>query len=126
MWPAVALEERYRARYGNDTASMGRLRFTDLVVEPLDEDHAFVVGREAEAPIETVRRRPRFVGGQLHQCAAAAPGLVDDPLHHEVAEALAPDAGRHPNALDLRAPGAPPRDAGQEADLEGGHHVTVR
>lgn len=41
----AALEERYRSRYGNDTASMGVLRFTDLAVQPLDPDHALVVGR---------------------------------------------------------------------------------
>lgn len=40
-----ALEERYRSRYGNDTASMGKLRFTDLDVQPLGADHALVVGR---------------------------------------------------------------------------------
>lgn len=41
----AALEERYRARYGKDSASMGRLEFRDLAVQPLDPDHALVVGR---------------------------------------------------------------------------------
>lgn len=55
----AALEERYRARYGNDAASMGKLRFTDLDVQALGADYALVLGRwhlerQATAPVEGV------------------------------------------------------------------------
>lgn len=40
-------EARYRARYGEDTATMGQLGFEILEVQPLGRDGAIVLGRWA-------------------------------------------------------------------------------
>ncbi len=42
-WQATL--ERYLARYGDDSRSMGKLRFSDLEIDPLSADAAVVFGR---------------------------------------------------------------------------------
>lgn len=39
------LTDRYQARYGNDRSTMGTLRFENLVITPLGDDHALCVGQ---------------------------------------------------------------------------------
>src|SRR6185436_17961293 len=61
---------------------------------------------------------PALVGIELDQIATTAPALGDGPLEHGRPEAGAALCAGDPHGFDLPAPGAAPRYAGDEGDLE--------
>src|SRR6056297_593003 len=73
---------------------------------------------EAQPFIKTMRVGPGFVGGQLHQMAAAAPAFFDSPVHQLSAEPTAAFRSGHPDALDLAPPGTAVGEPGNETELE--------
>src|SRR6185312_17547415 len=77
--------------------------------------HAFVAGDEAELLIEAPRIGARLVGGELHHLAAVTAAFLDRPFEHAPAEAAAAARRRDAHALDLAAPEADARQAGNEA-----------
>src|SRR6185503_9337960 len=77
-----------------------------------------MAGLESEPLVEAVGVRPALVGIELDQIATTAPALGDGPLEHGRPDAGAALCAGHPHRFDLPAPGAAPRDAGDEGDLE--------
>src|SRR5688572_33226903 len=77
-----------------------------------------MAGLESEPLIEAMRVRPALVGIELDQIATPAPTFGDGPFEHGRPDAGAALCAVHPHRFDLAAPGAAPRDAGDEGDLE--------
>ena len=77
-----------------------------------------MAGDEAELLIEAPRIGARLVGGELHHLAAVTAAFLDRPFEHAPAEAAAAARRRDAHALDLAAPEADARQAGNEAQLQ--------
>src|SRR5262249_41690140 len=73
---------------------------------------------KAERLVEPVRVGTAPVGGELDETAAALAALADRPFQHRPADPAAAFARRDPDALALAAPHAPPRQAGNTAELQ--------
>jgi hypothetical protein len=78
----------------------------------------FMRGHEAQAPVKTMRLRPLLIRGQLHESAAAGPGLVDGPAEQQLSQPATPEVRPDPYCLHLHPGGAPASHPWQDAQLQ--------
>lgn len=89
------------------------------------ELHALVAADKAQALVKAVGREAGFVGGQLDEGAAALTSMLNGPSHHDRTSSLASQLLGYSHPFNLCTPGSPAGEAGDEAELERGHHLTA-